>query len=174
MRRKASGHAEHQRRIWEGYAVEPQYDIAVNVAATTTLILSPAETEVEMVVRVTCTGPEDEGAVADTTPERRHKDHLRRLSKNSTRGFRNRNGQDVTTPGPNLSEPSNCRCRTRRRRVREDCRSRNPASSFNFCGVTFQNHPKRETESRRTTLQGTYRVDWPTAADGRAPGRPAD
>ena len=47
--------------------MEPQCDIAVNVAATTTLILSPAETEVEMVVRVTCTGPEDEGAVADTT-----------------------------------------------------------------------------------------------------------
>ena len=47
--------------------MEAQCNIAVNVAATTTLRLSPAETEVEMVVRVTCTGPEDEGAVADTT-----------------------------------------------------------------------------------------------------------
>ena len=39
----------------------------MNLATTTTLRMSPAKTEVEMVVRVTCTGPEDEGAVADTT-----------------------------------------------------------------------------------------------------------
>ena len=39
----------------------------VNLATTTTLRMSPAKMEVQMVVRVTCTGPEDEGAVADTT-----------------------------------------------------------------------------------------------------------
>ena len=39
----------------------------MNLATTTTLRMSPAKMEVQMVVRVTCTGPEDEGAVADTT-----------------------------------------------------------------------------------------------------------
>ena len=116
--------------------------------------------------------------------------------------------------------------------MHEEVRSRKPASSYIFCGETFENHPTRGTESyviaalaicfsvsgiarlgmlrdfcvctvdvlpqlrdkllaviivlsncennkaflsgRRKTVLGTGRLDGPSTADGRTPGRPAD
>ena len=42
--------------------------------------MSPAKMEVEMVVRVTCTKLEDEGAVTGTTHERRYEDRPQKSS----------------------------------------------------------------------------------------------